>query len=635
MLSPAETLEIMLRRIAAQRELCVDVETSGLDFNRDHIVGYVVTFGPNPADSYYLPVRHLGYANLGGLPGPSTARGWKRGDMHEGERALIKALDDPRLFLFGHNFGFDLRFMARCGFTFGPQCEDTIVNAAMIDEYMPSFKLEHCAYVARVEAKKSAMIEAYIIEKFKLDAKDAKRPMAHFWRLAGDDRMAHEYAAGDGTTTWQLRDWQHVEIARETTGPNGVTIPSLKKVHGVECRLVRVLARMSATGVKIDVPRLEGLRAQIKGKLADLTAAFPSGFNARGPSDVRKFLESQGATSWPMTAPTPRFPKGQPSFPEEWLVKTEAGRAVVKLRHYLTLSSMFVEPLLTEHICDGRVHTTFNQLRGDEYGTTTGRLSSSKPNMQAIPKRDKEIGKLFRAVFIPDEGKIWFSSDYSQLEPRLLAYYTNSKSLMRGYNSTPPADLHTTVTLNAKLFTPEGKPDRDMGKRCNMLIINGGGAGAMVRKFNMELQQAYKTLDMYFEGNPEIRDFQKRAQRRYGQRGFLLTLLERKIRLRQRKHDYMAVNRILQGGNADVIKLKMVEVDDYLESEGRPLDMLLTIHDAIDGQLDPAKKHHVTEIIRIMQDFGPNSMIPIKGLPILVNYDYGDNWGDATWDEDD
>lgn len=612
----------MLRRLDDLGDVSLDTETSGLDFKRNHIVGYVTAFGPHPDDSYYLPVRHLGNANLGGMAGPSTPKGWT-GERHKGEDALLAALSDPRLNLFGHNFGFDLRFMAKTGWKFGPRCEDTIVNAALLDEFQNGFDLENCAYLARVGAKKTELIIKYLTEKFGLSPKEQSDAMGHFWRLPGDDPIAHEYAAGDGTTTWQLRDWQHGKLAAE----------GLQRVHKVECRLVPILARMSVKGVKIDVEQLGRLRAQIDATIDQLLSALPRDFNARAPSQVQKFLTDHDVANWPMTPPSKRFPKGQPSFPEEWLIKSPAGKQIVKLRHYLTLRSTFTGPLASEHMFKGRVHTTFNQLRGDEYGATTGRLSSNGPNLQAIPKRDKEIGKLYRAVFVPDEGMEWFSADYSQLEPRLLAYYSRCGLMLEGYRASPPIDAHTTVTRAANLLTPEGKPDRDMGKRCNMLIINGGGAGAMVTKFGMERGHALKVLNDYFTAAPEIKNLQKKSERLFGQRGYIKTLLERKLRLRRRDIAFMSLNRILQGGNADVIKLKMCEVDDYLASENYPIELLLTIHDSLDGQLFPANEKHIAEVIRIMENFGPGQEITLD-IPIVVNYDLGENWGDATFEDD-
>lgn len=614
----------------------MDVETSGLDWKRNHIVGYVVTFGPNPDDSYYVPFRHAGGANVGGRVGPATATGWD-GRLAPGEAELIRALDRPGASLFGHNLAFDLRFMHRTGFTMKPRIEDTMINEPLLDEFVGRYSLEACANRYRVQAKKSAEIKTYIMSKFAgVSDRDA---MSNFWRLAGDDAMAVDYAVGDGTTTWQLRDCQMQKIREVTFDVDGVTpLPSLERVWDVESRLIPVLVRMMVRGVKVDEERLGQVIATINGETEELMNRFPSGFNALSHDDVRAWMEKHGHTDWPTT------PKGKPSFVASWLDGYDAGKLIIKVRKNNNIISSFINPLLERHLHNGRVHCSFNQLRSDEYGTVTGRLSSSEPNMQQVPKHDEELGRLFRSAFVPD-FEIWGERDYSQIEPRLMAFYTRSRVFLHDYRTNPKADAHTAVAQAANrnwhnLSKAEQKYYRNnFGKRINQTVITGGGRGVLIEKYKVPADEVDDMLRLYHRTLPELKPFQKAAALRYRRRGFVLSLLNRRARLMDPDRDYTALNRLLQCGNADILKMKMVEVDDYLASEAKggvrpPVEMLLNCHDALSFQFDESARKVYDQCKDVLQDFSSeNAMIKLD-LPIVVDEGEGPNWAVATYGEE-
>jgi len=603
---------IILDRLTGHGPIAIDVETSGLDWRTNHIVGYVVTFSPDPADSYYLPVRHAPGGNLGGAPGPQEATGWA-GNSTIAEKALLEALDHPENLLFGHNLAFDLKFLQRAGMTkLNARFEDTMINAPLLNEWQARFSLDFCAREAGVQAKKGDEIIEYMCRQFPEVAAKPRTAMGHFWRLAGDDPMAVAYAEGDGTTTWQLRDWQNKHLHQQ----------ELLKVHDIESRLIPVLARMSFRGIKIHEERLRTIAKRIELDIERLMEKFPADFNVKSPLNVQKWCVDNGVTDWPLT------PKGKPSFPEEWLDTHEPGKKIVQVRRLKTLKTSFIDPMQETHLWNGRVHTSFNQLRGDEYGTVTGRLSSSEPNLQQVPKRNEDLGRIFRSIFIPDEGMTWGSVDYSQCEPRLLAYYSQSKVLTEGYTSDPPVDAHTAVAIAC--FGDASKANRDYGKRINQTLITGGGKGVIVKKYRVKPEEVDDIWDKYFERMPEIKQLQKRAARRMEERGFVRSLLGRKARLFDRNKSYTAVNRLLQCGNADIIKLKMVEVDEYLASIGRPIDMLNNVHDAIDYQFPEEHRSVYKECLDMMQDFGPGQAIELT-IPILVDHDEGPDWAIATY----
>ena len=503
-----------------------------------------------------------------------------------------------------------------------PRHEDTMINAPLLNEWQGKYGLAYCANLAHVEAKKSAIIEQHIRAKF--PEATAKNYMGYYWRLAGDDPVAVEYGAGDGTTTWQLRDWQMGQIEEQ----------ELTKVWDIESRLIPVLARMSLKGVRIDEEKLHKLHAELTSEIEQLMGGFPADFNPRSGADLEKWFTDKGVTDWPLTAALRK-----PSFPEAWLETNEPGQQIIKVRKLMTLDNSFVQPMIDHHVYNGRVHTSFNQLRSDEFGTVTGRLSSSDPNLQQVPKRNQATGRRFREVFIPDEGMLWGSDDYSQMEPRLLAFYAHCKVLLDGYNSNPEVDAHTSVTRAMYNWwdaldksDPQKKFLRENGKRVNQTLITGGGKNALIHRYKMTDAEAQHLMRNYFDSMPEIRVLQKEAAAVMRKRGYIKSLLGRRARLLDPNKDYTAVNRLLQVGNADAIKLKMVQIDDYLESEGRPpLDILVNIHDALESQFSKDAWHHRNKVLEIMQDFGPDQPIHIPGLPIRVEPGVGANWGDATY----
>lgn len=608
-----QDLPYIFNRLKEAKTVIYDSETSGLDFKRNHIVGHVITFDANPENSWYLPVRHAGTKNLENKCGPAEKNSWD-GKTELWEDVLIRLLDRNELTVVGHNLAFDLKFMSRVGAKLTAKYQDTMINAPLLDEWSSKFSLEYLANRANLTPKKSELIEHHLRRMFP-DIKADEKPMSHFWRLSGNDPMAVEYACGDGITTFELRNWQQLRLSQE----------NLLKVQSIENRLIPVLARMSVKGIRVDTEYLDQLQLYVTSKIDELSNAIPEGLNARSPIEMEKYCRDNGATHWPKT------PKGQPSFPETFLSTFEAGQRIVQLRKYMTLLSMFIVPLKETHMYNGRVHSNFHQLRGDGFGIVTGRVACSEPSLQQIPKRDKRLGPIFRACFIPDDGMIFADPDYSQLEPRLLAYYSRTHAhpsgvLYNDYRNNPNADAHQAVADAAGI-------ERTWGKNANMTIINGGGRGVLISKYHVPADKVDQLLVDYFKAMPEVKALQNNAANRMRARGYIISLLGRRSRILDKGKAYMAINRLLQCGNADIIKLKMVEVDDYLASVGRPLEVLNTVHDALLMQYPKEESHHYHKCLEIMTQCGAGDMIELD-VPLKVNSSEGEDWSIATYGED-
>lgn len=591
----SDYIQRALTAFRAAPEVVYDTETTGLDWKRDKVVGHVLTVGPRPDETFYLPVRHAGGGNV---EQPDAV-----------EREIADIAKDPAKRWCGHHLKFDLHMAANHGIRIGGPLECTQVNAALIDENEGS-SLDACCLRAKVVAKKGQAIYEHLAKMFGGEAK--REQMANFHKTAGDDPVIVEYATGDGTSTWQLREWQQGELDAQ----------DLRLVWGVERRVIRTLFHMERHGVKIDEGRLAWLETEVERRYQEALGQFPDDFNPRAPSKVRAWMEQHGVTNWPTTQASRLFPNGQPSFPEEWLVLSEPGRAIVNLRKLATVKSSFINPMKERHLFNGRVYTNFNQLASDEYGVVTGRLSSNDPNLQQVPKRDKVIAPLFRSIFVPEIGHKWYVNDFYQQDIVVFAHYTRAAKVIEGYKQEPPVDLHQTV---ADWLGVERDPT---AKRMNLGMLNGMGVEKLAKKVGIPIDEARRHLFKYNAEFPEAREFRRGAEDAAKERGYVFTLLKRRRHFPNRAFAHKAGSAIVQGGSADLTKLKMVEVDEYFRSENKDATLLIQIHDDLDvtcGDPDAMK-----EAQRIMTAFGPDDVIKLR-LPMRVDVGVGDNWAEATF----
>lgn len=839
----AERAEIALRMVREAPVIAYDVETSGLDWKVNWPVGYVVTVAK---DSIYVPLRHAAGGNfIGCLPLVSPTGPF---EVHRFELALQEAFLARRALghlTVGHNLNFDMHFSANADIYLGRNCECTQNNEAMIDEFTKSFSLEACARSHKVTEKLGDDLYRLLAERFG-GAPDRKQ-MEHFWRLPGNEPLAVDYSEGDGVSTYELWASQQKFIADDELGT----------IHWIESRLIWTIFKMERKGMRVDVSRIEAVRAQIAQQVEEAKMLLPEGFNVRSGPQVKELMDGARHTNYSLTA------LGNPSFTEKWLKKNPEGRAIVRLRKLSNLDNSFLAPLAERHVYNGRVHCQLNQLKGDEYGTITGRFSSSRPNMQQVPKRDKELGPLYRSIFIPDDGMEFVEADYSQClaagtqimvpggtksiedmavgdwvysydaerrlvlrkvtwagqtgirsliraywkangrtegyidltndhrvrlsmgeyssiedlrrtpkrkgrvwvsvlalrrtiqtargyktpymfstgvhrvkesrfvfeqvngwfpdevhhrdentlnnrpenleglsfkehktkhmawgmerltpdqrvarsriatagllkkhnhalvkfedlpgthpvyditvedthnfianeicvhncEPRLFAHFSEEPALIDGYNANPPLDMHDVVARN---FEVERDPT---AKRMNMGILTGMQVNTFAAHMGWGKDEAQAQFDAWFRLFPGIRQFQDSATTRFAARGWVKTLLGRRARLESRRYAYRGVSRVIQGNNADIIKYKLLECDEWIEREGLEdiIQLLLTVHDSIAFQnmMTPEGRAAAQEIVRMCCDVqGPPFNLKV---PFIMDVGRGPDWGEATY----
>lgn len=618
MRSQSESAEEALRAVAESPIISYDVETSGVDWKRNAVVGYVITVDSH--NNWYVPVRHGGGGNL--ADGEPLNAATVTGEMprHPFELSLARAFDERnrRGFLtVGHNIKFDCHLSANHGVMLGRNLNCTQITEALIDEYAGSYSLDSCCKRHRVTEKKGDELYEHMARMFGGDAK--RGVMQHYWRLAGDDPLAVEYAMGDGVSTLDL--WRsQTNIVHEPYHADY----TLENIFKLENDLIWTVFRLERIGMRIDEDRLQWAFDEVARIVKNESQDFPSDFNVRSGAQVKKWLEERGVTEFPRTEPTARFPDGQVSIRQKWLEGHSVGRPIVAVRNAMDLESKFLAPLRDRHLFKGRVHATLNQLRQDDYGTVTGRFSCNEPNLQQISKRNKALGKILRSVFIPDEGKTIYEADYSQAEPRTFAHYTQSPKIMEGYLQTPFVDMHSVVAREL------GVDRGTVGKRLNMGMLTGLGPKTLAEHMEWPVDKARKTWEWYMtEFFPELKTFHKSATKAYEQRGFVRTMLGRRCNLNKRDLSYQAVSRIIQGTGADIMKYKLLEADRMCEADGDVVNLLITIHDSFVFQAPPERREFVDDMIKRLSSVQeePFNM----RVPFLMDVGSGPNWAIASY----
>lgn len=620
-----------------------DVETSGLDWKVNNIVGYVITgkhtvkrhdgaHNPRPytasipLQSIYIPVRHAGGGNLAdpGVPPLVTAEDvpvshWFERDL-EAAFAVRRAKGFEVGHTVGHNIQFDALFSWKHGILLGRNMADTQNQATMLDEYQDGFSLDKTAIVFGVTPKLGQSMYNRLAGLYGGAAK--KTQMANFWRTSGQDPVVVDYSAGDGITTLEVYWAQKPYITED----------GLDFIMDVENQLIWTLVRMEHRGWKIANDKFEYVLERVGSLLEAAKAKLPYGFEVRSPAAVRALSERAGHTDWPMTKPTTRFPHGQPSLNEAFLTTFGEGKAILRVRQLEKLLSSFIIPLRDKHMWNGRVHAHVNQLKADEYGTISGRVSVSSPNLQQVPARDEELATLIRLLFEADEGMTLYEADYSQQEPRLWAHYSKDPYLNEGYKMTPFRDVHAATAQLVGV-------DRKKAKPINLGIFYLMGKATFFKHMNkffhgIAQEETDRMHDAWYSGYTEIKPFQKLATNVFKNRGWVRTILGRRARVSP--HDsrfYVASNRIIQGGAADITKWALLQIDLRLEAEGDISHLLMTVHDSIVWQSPDGDTETPKWIAKLMTGLnGPPFNLTV---PFTVDLTSGKTWAEVKFGKEE
>ena len=593
-------------------EIAIDIETkdtnlktkgSGWATFDGHIVGFAVAA---LGQQWYFPIHH----DAGGNMDEGVTCAWMQ---------HILRLPATKVF---HNASYDVGWLLVNGFEIRGKIVDTMIAAAIINENRYSFSLNACAKDYLGEIKN----ETFLLEKAKEWGID---PKADLWKLPAG--YVGFYAEQDAGLTLRLWERFKSEISKQ----------SLNDVWDLEMDLLPILIDTRMKGIRVDEDKAVKLKKEFKQKEYEVlkkikseTTIKPDIWAARSVAQVFDRIGVE----------YPRTPKtGEPSFTQNWLVNCNnpIAQLIRQAREINKFHSTFIDSI-QRFVHKGRIHSEINQLRSDQGGTVSGRLSYSNPNLQQIPARNKEYGDKIRSLFLPEEGRQWGSFDYSQQEPRLVAHYAASVNnnfdgaaeFIEAYKNES-ADFHQIVADMASIT-------RNQAKTINLGLFYGMGKAKLGKELGISKDAAENLLRKYGERVPFVKKLATDVSNSASKYGFIRTIKGRKCRFDmwepnsfgmnkamnyeeakahygnniRRAFTYKALNRLIQGSAADQTKQAMI---DCYKAGYMPL---LQIHDELCFSVD--NENSINKIKEIME----NAVDTLK-VPSKVDIALGRSWGEA------
>ena len=595
--------------VATAREqgfVAFDTETNSLDATQADLVGFSMALEPGRA--CYVPLQHRGDADLfgGGLvPGQIPVR--------DALQAIRPLLEDLSVLKIGQNLKFDWLLLKRHGIDMRPM-DDTMLISYVLDAGKGSHGMDE---LSRRHLNHSPITFGEV-------AGTGKNAVS-FDRV--EINRATAYAAEDADVT--LRLWQvlkpRLAAERRTT-----------VYETLERPLIEVVGRMEMRGIAVDrtiLSRLSGDFAQALARLEDeIHEIAGEKFSLGSPKQIGDILF--GKMGLPGAKKTPT---GQWATPATLLDElAQAGHVlpakILEWRQLAKLKSTYTDSLQTYmHPETGRVHTSFSLA-----ATTTGRLSSSDPNLQNIPVRT-EAGRKIRTAFVAQPGHKIISADYSQIELRLLAHIADIPQLKDAFEQG--IDIHA-ATASAMFGVPVSDMNPDLRRRAktiNFGIIYGISAFGLAMRLGISNAEASAFIKQYFERFPGIRDYIEETKRSCRERGYVTTLFGRACHYPQIKSsnpqeragaERQAINAPIQGSNADIIRRAMVRMEDALEQAKLSARMLLQVHDELVFEAPDDEIEATLPVICKVMEEAPFPAVQLK-VPLAVEARAARNWDEA------
>ncbi|UCG17455.1 MAG: DNA polymerase I [Phycisphaerales bacterium] len=586
-----EGLDRLAVDLARQPAFAFDTETTGLNPVASDLVGLSLCWKPSQA--CYVPVR--------AAVGNTLALG----------RVIEKlgpSFADPAVRKAGQNVKFDLIALRQAGIEVAGVEFDTMIASALLDPTRRSHSLDALAR----ELCGHSMIP--IKELIGTGKKQVSIDQVDTARVC-------EYACEDADYTWRIKEILEPQMAGSP----------LRDLFGdTEMPLVRVLVDMECNGIALDAAVLARMDRMLAGRLKELTDAIHSAagypFNVDSPKQLAAVLfDEQGLkpvrktkTGRSTDADTLEVLAGQYDNPIPGLV--------LEYRELAKLKGTYIDPLPGMIVPrTGRIHASFHQT-----GTITGRLSSSDPNLQNIPVRT-EMGRRIREAFVagrPDH--VLLTADYSQIELRVLAHFCKDPTLMEAFRAGQ--DIHAFVAAQVNGVSPQEvtKEQRSAAKAVNFGIVYGQTPFGLARALGIPVGQARAFIDMYFMRYPGIRMFIDRTVAEAAGRGFVRTILGRRRYVPQLQSrnsqqralgERMAVNTVIQGSAADLIKRAMVDIHREIQSGGHLSRMLIQVHDELVFETPADRVEAEADMIREKM----TGALPLD-VPVTVDIHWGVNW---------
>jgi DNA polymerase-1 len=590
-----ESLQALVAELARQKQISVDTETTHRWPRWAQLVG--LSFAWNEAEGWYLPLR--------APPGQQTL------DAAATLAALRPVLEDPAVRKIGQNLKYDRIVLRSAGVELAGTAFDTMVASYLLDAGQRNHNLDDLAkrYLNHATTKIEELIGA---------GKNQKRmdqvPVRDVTAYAGEDALLPVRL-------------QPILAGRLTEAALGDLFAD------VEMPLIDVLVEMECNGIKVDLDRLAELSRRfgqrmeaIQQEIYDLAGHR---FNIASPKQLQEVLFVE--QNLPGVKRTEK--SGLSTDADVLEALAEQGHPlpakIVEYRRYAKLKGTYVDALPgMVHPETGRVHASFNQVV-----TATGRLSSSDPNLQNIPVRTEE-GREIRSAFVPgQEGWVLLAADYSQIELRVLAHYTGDERLLEAFRRDD--DIHARVAGQVHGVPLEAVTAamRRQAKVVNFGILYGQSATGLAQRLGIERAAAAQFIEDYFRQYPRIEEFLVRVLAECRQRGYVSTILGRRRAIQGVRPDAgrsrnlaerTAVNTVIQGSAADLIKLAMIAIHRRLGLEKLPARMLLQIHDELVFEVDCRRLPEVAKLVAEEM----SGVYPLS-VPLKVDVEAGPNWADT------
>ena len=589
-------LDTWLDKIKAAELVAIDTETTSLDYMQALLVG--VSIAVKPGEAAYIPFGH----DYLGAP--------KQLDKDAVLAQLKPILEDSAIKKVGQNLKYDMSVLAQHGIQLAGLAFDTMLESYVLDSVATRHDMDSLAGHYLDETTTSFS-----------DVAGKGAAQLTFNQVALE--QAGPYACEDADITLRLHEALWPQVAKHSNLVNVFT--------DIELPLLPVLSKIERTGALVDGTQLFHQSAELAERLAELeTQAWDLAgqqFNLASPKQLGEILFEK--LEIPVLKKTA---KGAPSTKEEVLQELALDYPLPKVllehRGLAKLKSTYTDKLPTMiNSLTQRIHTSYHQA-----GTATGRLSSSDPNLQNIPVRTAEGRRVRQAFVAPQDSRI-VAADYSQIELRIMAHLSEDPSLLSAFAAGE--DIHRATAAEVFAVTKDNVTSdmRRNAKAINFGLIYGMSAFGLARQLNIGRKQAAEYIELYFERYPGVQNYMNTIRHTAAEQGYVETVFGRRLYLpeinsrngmRRQAAERTAINAPMQGTAADIIKLAMIQVDDWLQSSNLRSRMIMQVHDELVLEVPSS------EIDRVQQgltDLMENAVSLL--VPLVVDIGVGDSWDEA------
>lgn len=573
-------------------QITIDTETTSPSPMNAELVG--ISLSIDPAHAYYIPVGHSYLGVPVQLPKDFVID------------QIKYILEDKKIQKTGHNIKYDVIVLRNIGINVRGIAFDTMIASYLLNPNKSNHNLTDAA-MEHLGIKKLSYSDV------------AGKGVKDFSEVPVEDATA--YSGEDAAVTLKLKNHFIPLMEKE-----GLT----ELFHSLEMPLIDVLVDMEMAGVKIDVPLMKTFSNKLEKELASIEQRiyFIAGeeFNINSPKQLQEVLfEKLGLK------PTKKIKTGYSTnidVLEELALVHELPREIIEYRGLSKLKNTYVDALpRLINTKTGRIHTSFNQTI-----TATGRLSSSDPNLQNIPIRG-EWGKRIREAFIAEAGHLLLSSDYSQIELRVLAHLSQDEGFIEVFNHD--GDIHTRTACELFGVKPESVTTemRRSAKTVNFGIVYGISPYGLSQQLGIPPDEARSYIETYFARHNGIKIYMDTLIKEAAEKGYVSTLYNRKRAIPEMKSsnrnirqlgERLAINSPVQGTAADIIKVSMINIWKRLTKEGFRTRMLLQVHDELLFEVPEAEKNTVMKLVKEEMENAIRLRVPLK-----VDMGIGINWGEA------